>query len=183
MTFSIVVFYHVIDYTENHRKRKKKNDMMFLMANVDSNTLVYNKKINVDYEVMESFEAGIELLGNEVKSLRASQGSLLGAHITVRGGEAFLIAMNIPPYQINNTPKEYDPKRNRRLLLSKKEIGELAGIESKKGLTIVPISMYSKGKKIKVNIAVVRGKKKFDKREDIKKRDTDRDIRREFKDR
>ena len=157
--------------------------MMFPMVKQDSSTLVYNKKINVDYEILESFEAGIELLGIEVKSLRASQGSLLGAHITVRGGEAFLIAMNIPPYQINNTPKDYDSKRNRRLLLSKEEIGQLAGIESKKGLTIVPISMYSKGKKIKVNIAVVRGKKRFDKREDIKKRDTDRDIRREFKDR
>jgi SsrA-binding protein len=144
---------------------------------------INNKKINVDYEVLETYEAGIELLGIEVKSIRSNQGSLLGSHITIRGGEAFLIALNIPPFQIKNTPKDYDPKRNRRLLLSKKEIGELAGIESKKGLTIVPISMYSKGKKIKVKVAVVRGKKKFDKREDIKKRDTDRDIRREFKDR
>lgn len=152
--------------------------MMFPMVE-----FINNKKINVDYEVLETYEAGIELLGIEVKSIRSNQGSLLGSHITIRGGEAFLIALNIPPFQIKNTPKDYDPKRNRRLLLSKKEIGELAGIESKKGLTIVPISMYSKGKKIKVKVAVVRGKKKFDKREDIKKRDTDRDIRREFKDR
>lgn len=148
-----------------------------------ADSLIYNKKINVDYEILETFEAGIELLGQEVKSLRGNQGSLLGAHITVRGGEVFLIASNIPPYQVKNTPVDYDPKRNRRLLLSKKEIGQLASLESKKGLTIVPISMYNKGKKIKVQIAVVRGKKKFDKREDIKKRDTDRDIRREFKDR
>lgn len=148
-----------------------------------ADSLIYNKKINVDYEILETFEAGIELLGQEVKSLRGNQGSLLGAHITVRGGEVFLIACNIPPYQVKNTPVDYDPKRNRRLLLSKKEIGQLASLESKKGLTIVPISMYNKGKKIKVQIAVVRGKKKFDKREDIKKRDTDRDIRREFKDR
>jgi len=152
--------------------------MMFPMVD-----LIHNKKINVDYEVLETYEAGIELLGIEVKSIRSNQGSLLGTHITIRGGEAFLIALNIPPFQIKNTPKDYDPKRNRRLLLSKKEIGELAGIEVKKGLTIVPVSMYSKGKKIKVKVAVVRGKKKFDKREDIKKRDTDRDIRREFKDR
>jgi SsrA-binding protein len=144
---------------------------------------IHNKKINVDYEVIETYEAGIELLGHEVKSIRSNQGSLLGSHITVRGGEAFLIGMNIPPFQVKNTPKDYEPKRNRKLLLSKKEIGELAGIEANKGLTIVPVSMYSKGKKIKVSIAVVRGKKKFDKREDIKKRDTDRDIRREFKDR
>ena len=152
-------------------------------VSVMADSLIYNRKVNVDYEILETFEAGIELLGQEVKSLRGNQGSLLGAHITVRGGEVFLIASNIPPYQVKNTPVDYDPKRNRRLLLSKKEIGQLASLESKKGLTIVPISMYNKGKKIKVQIAVVRGKKKFDKREDIKKRDTDRDIRREFKDR
>lgn len=152
-----------------------------MSAMVDS--YIHNKKINVDYEILETYEAGIELLGLEVKSIRSNQGSLLGTHITVRGGEVFLIAMNIPPFQVKNTPKDYEPKRNRKLLLSKKEIGELAGIEAKNGLTIVPVSMYSKGKKIKVSIAVVRGKKKFDKREDIKKRDTDRDVRREFKDR
>ncbi len=145
--------------------------------------LIYNKKINVDYEVLETFEAGIELLGQEVKSLRSNQGSLLGAHITVRGGEVFLIASNIPPYQIKNTPTDYDSKRNRKLLLNKAQIQQLASLEAKKGLTIVPISMYNKAKKIKVQIAVVRGKKKFDKREDIKKRDVDRDLRREFSDR
>ncbi len=148
-----------------------------------SESLIYNKKINLDYEILESFEAGIELLGLEVKSLRDNQGSLLGAHITVRGGEVYIIAMNIPPFQIKNTAKEYDPKRNRKLLLKKSEIQNLATLEAKKGLTIVPVSVYSKGKKIKVQIAVVRGKKKFDKREDIKKRTVDRDIRREFSDR
>ena len=148
-----------------------------------SDSLIYNKKINLDYEILETFEAGIELLGFEVKSLRKNQGSLLGAHITVRGGEVFLIASNIPAYQTNNTPKEYDPKRNRRILLTKSEIQKLGSLEAKKGLTIVPISVYNLGKKIKVQIAVVRGKKKYDKREDIKKRDTDRDIRREFTDR
>lgn len=107
----------------------------------------------------------------------------MGSHVTIRGGEAFIISSNIPPYQINNTPKDYDPKRNRKLLLSKDDIQRLASIETKKGLTIVPISMYSKDKKIKVEIAIVKGKKKHDKREDIKKRDTDREIRREFKDR
>jgi SsrA-binding protein len=91
--------------------------------------------------------------------------------------------MNIPPFQVNNTPKDYNPERNRKLLLSKKEIQELASLELKNGLTIVPISVYSKGTKIKVEVAVVRGKKKFDKREDIKKREVNRDIRREFKDR
>ncbi len=148
-----------------------------------SESLIYNKKINLDYEILESFEAGIELLGLEVKSLRGNQGSLLGAHITVRGGEAFIIGMNIPPFQIKNTPKEYDPKRNRKLLLKKSEIQNLATLEAKNGLTIVPVSVYNKSTKIKVEIAVVRGKKKFDKREDMKKRTVDRDIRREFSDR
>jgi len=148
-----------------------------------SDRLIYNKKISLDYEILEKFEAGIELLGLEVKSLRNNQGSLLGSHITVRGGEVYIIALNIPPYQVKNTPKEYDPERNRRILLKKSEIQTLASLETKKGLTIVPVSMYSKGKKIKIEIAVVRGKKKFDKREDIKKRDVNRDIRREFKDR
>ncbi len=148
-----------------------------------SDRLIYNKKISVDYEILEKFEAGIELLGLEVKSLRNNQGSLLGSHITVRGGEVFIIALNIPPYQVKNTPKEYNPERNRKILLKKSEIQTLASLEAKKGLTIVPVSMYSKDKKIKVEIAVVRGKKKFDKREDIKKREVNRDIRREFKDR
>jgi SsrA-binding protein len=146
-------------------------------------SLIHNRKAGADFETIESFEAGIELLGLEVKSLRNHQGSLLGSHVTVRGGEAFIIAMNIPPYQIKNTPDTYEPKRNRRILLTKKEIQKLASLELKKGLTIVPISVYNKGKKIKVEIAIVRGKKKFDKREDIKKRETDRDIRREFRDR
>ena len=147
-----------------------------------SESLIYNKKIGLDYEILETFEAGIELLGTEVKSIRNKQGSLLGAHITVRGGEVFLIASNIPPFQIKNIADTYDPKRNRKLLLNKIEIQKLASLEVKKGLTIVPISVYNKSKKIKVQIAIVRGKKKFDKREDIKKRDTDRDIRREFSD-
>jgi len=148
-----------------------------------SDQLIFNRKATADFEVMETFEAGIELLGIEVKSLRKHQGSLLGGHVTVRGGEAFIIAMDIPPYQIKNTPDTYEPKRNRKILLTKAEIHKLASLEAKKGLTIVPISVYNKGKKIKVEIAIVRGKKKFDKRQDIKKRETDRDIRREFSDR
>ena len=148
-----------------------------------SQTLLENKKVGMNYEILETFEAGIELIGTEVKSIRNHQGSLLGAHVTVRGGEAFLISSNIPPYQEKNAPSDYEPERNRRILLNKKELQALATLEKKNGLTIVPISMYNKGKKIKVSVAIVRGKKKFDKREDIKKRDTDREIRREFSDR
>jgi SsrA-binding protein len=101
----------------------------------------------------------------------------------VRGNEAFLINANIPPYQPKNSPKDYDPLRNRKLLLTKKEIAELAGSEKNKSLTIVPISVYNKNRKIKMEVALVKGKKKFDKRETLKKRDTDREIRREIKER
>jgi SsrA-binding protein len=143
--------------------------------------LIQNRKAYFNYEILEKIEAGIELLGFEVKSLKNGQGSLEGAHVTVRGSEAFVINMQIPPYQPANTPKEYDPLRNRRLLLTKKEISDLAGAEGQKGLTIVPISVYNKGRKLKIEIAIVRGKKKYDKRETIKKRDTEREIRRDLK--
>ena len=144
-------------------------------------TLIQNKKAYFNYEILEKIEAGIELLGFEVKSLKKGQGSLEGAHITIRGSEAFIIAMNIPPYQVNNTPTDYDPLRNRKLLLTKKELKNLEKEENQKGLTIVPLLVYNKGSKIKLEIAIVRGKKKYDKRETIKKRDTDREINRSLK--
>ena len=140
-----------------------------------------NRKARFDYEILEKYEAGIELLGSEVKSIRNGQMSLEGAFVIIRGGEAFLINASIPPYQPKNTPKDYDPLRNRRLLLTKKEIKELSGSEKNKSLTIVPISVYNKNRKIKVEVALVKGKKKYDKRETIKKRDTDREVRREYK--
>ena len=146
-------------------------------------TYVNNKKAHFDYEILEKYEAGIELLGFEVKSIKNSQGSLEGAYVLIRGGEAYVMNMLIPPYQENNTPKDYEPRRNRRLLLSKKEMHELSNTEADRGLTIVPISIYNKSNLIKVTVAVVRGKKKFDKRETTKKRETDREVRREFKDR
>ena len=140
-----------------------------------------NRKVRFNYEILEKYEAGIELLGVEVKSVRRGQMSIEGAFVVVRGEEAFLLNANIPPYQPLNTPKEYDPLRNRKILLTKKEITQLADSEKNKSLTIVPISVYNKGKKIKVEIALVKGKKRIDKRETIKKRETDREIRREYK--
>ena len=139
-----------------------------------------NPKARFDYEIMDEYEAGIELLGFEVKSARAGHGSLTGAYIIVRGGEVFITGLRIDPYQPGNTP-DYDPLRTRKLLLTKKEIHELAETELKKGLTMVPLALYNKGSKIKVRFAIARGKKKFDKRETIKKRDTDRDLRRTLK--
>lgn len=144
-------------------------------------SLIENKKAHFNYEILETVEAGIELLGNEVKSIRKREGSLEGARVIVRGNEAFLVGATIPPYQPANTEKDYDPSRNRRLLLNRKEIKLISGAESKKGLTIIPISVYNKERKIKISVAIVRGKKKYDKRDSIKKRETDRDIRRTLK--
>ena len=138
-----------------------------------------NRKVYFNYEILEKYEAGIELSGSEVKSVRSGKMSLEGAFVIVRGGECFLINANTPPYQPNNTPKEYDPLRNKKLLLTKKEIRTLADSGNNKSLTIVPISVYNKGRKIKISIALAKGKKKFDKRETIKKRETDREVRRE----
>jgi len=135
----------------------------------------------MNYEMLEEFEAGLELLGHEVKSLRAKHGKLEGSHIVVRGGEAYIVGMSIPPFQTANTPNDYDPDRSRKLLLTKKELHTLAELESQKGLTIVPISVYNKGSKLKVKIAVARGRKKYDKRAVLKERDTQRDIRRTLK--
>jgi SsrA-binding protein len=144
-------------------------------------SLIENKKVHFNYEILEKLDAGIELFGFEVKSLRKGQGSLEGSHITVRGSEAFLIGATIPPFQPANAPKGYDQTRTRKLLLTKKEIEELALKEKQKGLTIVPISVYNKSRKLKLSIGIVRGKKKFDKRQSIKKRETDRESRRTLK--
>ena len=144
-------------------------------------TYIDNKKALFNYTVEDTYETGIELSGHEVKAIKSSMGNLHSAFCIVRGGEAFLIGMHIPPYQPNNIDLGYDPDRNRRLLLSKKEIKKLAEKDGVKGLTLIPLSLYSKGRLIKVSVAIARGKKVFDKRETIKKRDTDREIRREYK--
>ncbi|MHB1118289.1 MAG: SsrA-binding protein SmpB [Minisyncoccota bacterium] len=144
-------------------------------------SLIDNKKVFFNYEILERYEAGIELLGAEVKALRAKRGSLEGAHVTVRGGEAFLVGATIQPYQAANMPKDYGATRNRRLLLTKEELAELAAKESQKGLTIVPISVYNKNRKLKIEVAVVRGKKAHDKRETLKKREAERDVMRDIK--
>ena len=144
-------------------------------------SLIKNTKVNFNYELLDTFSAGIELLGVEVKSVRASRGSLEGSHVTIRGGEAYLIGSEIPAFQPKNSPKDFDINRRRTLLLNKKEIEELSKAENTKGLTIVPIAMYCKGRNIKVDIAIAKGKKKFDKRESIKKRETNREISRVMK--
>lgn len=139
-------------------------------------SLIRNKKVHLDYTFLETFEAGLELLGCEVKSLRAGHGNLEGARVVARGGEAYLTGATIPPYQPNNTPKDYDPERTRRLLLKQDEIAQIAAAEGAKGLTVVPISVYNARRNLKLQIAIARGKKKYDKRQDLKKRDEQRSM-------
>lgn len=143
--------------------------------------LIEHKKARLVYELLEEFEAGLELLGHEVKTLRAKLGKLEGSHVVIRGGEAYLVGASIPPYQPTNTPKEYDPARTRRLLLTKKEITTLSQYEGQKGLTIVPLWVYNKGRNLKIRIAVARGRKAHDKRNVLKKKDAKRDIERSLK--
>jgi len=144
--------------------------------------LVQNKKAGFNYEFLEKIEAGIELHGFEVKALKEKKASLDGTYVSIQGNEAFVFNLHISPYQAGNTPKDYEPQRPRKLLLTKKEIIRLIGIEKEKGLTIVPVSVYTKKNRIKLELAVAKGKKKFDKREAIKKRDTERDVQRDLRD-
>lgn len=142
------------------------------------NAYAENRKAWHDYEILETLEAGIELFGFEVPSVRAGQISLVGSYALVRGGEAFLTGTTITPVQPKNVPAGYDAMRPRRLLLSQKELSYIAGKEAEKGLTLVPLKVYNKGRKIKVQIALARGKKAPDKRESLKRREVDRDIQR-----
>ena len=142
-----------------------------------------NKKAYFDYEILEKFEAGINLIGQEVKSIRLGRISLAGSYVVLKEGEVFLVGANIPPYQPKNAPSNYDPERGRKLLLRKKEINYLIGKTRVKGLTLVPLKVYTVKAKIKIEFGVAKGKKQADKREVIKKRDTEREIREELKSR
>jgi SsrA-binding protein len=142
---------------------------------------VTNKKARFNYEILETIEAGIELVGHEVKSISNHQGSLDGSYISIRNGELWLIGSEIPAYQQKNTPTSYLPQRQRKLLVHKKQVKGILKESEVKGQSIIPLSLYTKGTKIKVEIAVARGKKRFDKRETIKKRDSDREIHRTIK--
>jgi len=140
-----------------------------------------NRKAHFNYSIEDTYEAGIELSGAEVKAIRNGSGNINSAFCIVRGGEAFILGMHIPPYQPKNTSEGYNPDQTRKLLLSKKEIKKLGDKDEIKGLTLIPLSVYSKGPYIKVSVAIARGKKEFNKRETIKARDLDREMEREHK--
>lgn len=131
-----------------------------------------NPKANFDYEILETIEAGVVLKGYEVKSIKTGKVSIKGAYVKILSGEAFLIGATISPYQIANMPESYDPQASRKLLLSKKQINVLIGTSQAHGLTLVPLKLYAtKRGLIKLLIGVARGKKKYDKREALKKKD------------
>lgn len=144
-------------------------------------TYVQNRKARFNFEFLEELEAGVVLAGHEVKAIRTGKASLAGSYVVIRGDEAFLLGATISPYQVANTPKDYDPERTRKLLLSRKELTKLERESEQTRLTIVPIEWYSKGGKVKLKIALARGKKKQDKRETLKERDTKRDLQRILK--
>lgn len=139
-----------------------------------------NKKVFHDYFIVEAYEAGIALAGTEVKSLREGKCSIKEAYINIENGEAYIIGMNISPYEKGNIFNR-DPLRVRKLLLHKQEIAKLAGGSRVAGHTIVPLQVYFKNGRAKVEVALVKGKKLYDKREAIAKRDQRREVEREFK--
>jgi SsrA-binding protein len=146
--------------------------------------VIENKNALGNYEILERFIAGIELKGFEVKSLFSGRGSLKGSYVSYKGKELFLKNFYLPPYQEKNVDKNYDPLRDRRLLLTRREINYLLFKIRQPGLTIVPLKIYNKKRLIKIEIALVKGLKKFEKREKIKKkefqREKERFLKREF---
>ncbi len=146
--------------------------------------MIENKRAYFDYEIIEKLEAGLELRGFEVKAIRAGKASIVGSRVIIRGGEAFLVGTIIQPYQANNLPNNADSSdKPHRLLLNTREINHLDEKSRQGRLTIVPLKVYNSHGRLKIEIALVRGKKRFDKRESIKKRDTKRQIDRTLKNR
>ncbi len=143
--------------------------------------LAQNKKASFDYEILEKYEAGLVLFGHEVKALRSGQASLRGSFISIMNkngrNELYLKNCQISPYKFSGSMPEYNQKRDRKLLLNKKEIEELSGKIHTEGLTLIPLRIYTNHSFLKLEFALAKGKKKYDKRESIKKRDIDRRLR------
>ncbi len=145
------------------------------MAEAPQRILISNRKARHDYFIIEAFEAGIVLTGTEVKSLRQGNANLQDSYAELRSGEVWLEGMHINPYE-HGSIYNHEPRRRRKLLLQKKQIRKLLGGLKEKGLTLVPLSVYFKGPYAKVELALARGKKSYDKREAIAKRESDRNI-------
>ncbi|WP_024614776.1 SsrA-binding protein SmpB [Clostridium sp. Ade.TY] len=146
----------------------------------NSNSLVENRKARHDYFIQETVEAGLVLVGTEVKSIRNGRANLKDCYAEVRNGEIFIRGMHISPYEQGNIFNE-DPLRDRKLLLHKSEIGRLAGLVSREGLTLVPLSLYLKNGRVKVALGVCKGKKNYDKRDSLLEKAHNREMQRELK--
>ena len=146
-----------------------------------SDPLATNDRARYDYELLERLEAGLALTGQEVKSAKTGHMKLKGAHVTFHRGEAMLTGAHIARYPKAGPLPDYDPERSRKLLLHKREIERLRGKREEDGLTIIPLRAYMKAGRIKIEVAVARGKKQYEKREAIKKRDLDREARSRMK--
>lgn len=145
-------------------------------------TLAENRKARHDYFIEESMEAGIELVGTEVKSIRGGKANLKDSYAEIKNGEIFVCNMHISPYENGNIFNK-DPLRERKLLLHKSEISRLLAFTAQKGYTLVPLSLYLKNGRVKVNIAVAKGKKDYDKRDSMLEKEAKRDIDRQIKER
>jgi SsrA-binding protein len=151
-----------------------------MVENREEKNITVNRKATHDYFILQRYEAGIVLVGTEVKALRQNRANLVDSYATIINGEVWLLNANISTYDqgsINN----HDPVRKRKLLLNSSEIRKLNKAVSEKGNTLIPLRLYFKGGKVKVELAVAAGKKKYDKREDIAKRDLKRELERKFK--
>ena len=148
----------------------------------DTRIIAENRKARHDYFVIETYEAGVELFGTEVKSLRAGGCNLKDSYCEIDKGEMFALGVHISPYEQGNIFNR-DPLRPKKLLLHKAEIMKLTGLVSREGYTLVPLSLYFKGSRVKMALGLCKGKKNYDKREDIARRDADRDIERAMKER
>jgi len=139
-----------------------------------------NKKALFNYNILEKFEAGLVLFGQEVKSIKTGHINLGGSYVALKGEEPFLVGVKVPPYQPNNAGSDYNDERHRKLLLNKKEINYLIGKTKMKGFSLIPLKIYEKNGRIKLEFGLAKGKKKYDKKEKIKKRDIERETNREL---
>ncbi len=167
-----IVFFLEFDYNCNTIEKMAAEQS-------EEKVLISNRKALHDYFVIETYESGISLRGTEVKSLRAGNANLQDSFANIKSGEVFLHNMHISPFDQGNI-NNHEPKRVRKLLLHKREIRRLIGKTSEKGLTLIPLKIYLKKNKIKVELALVKGKKSFDKRESIAKRETEREVKRKY---
>lgn len=130
-----------------------------------------NAKAYHDYDILETLEAGLVLRGHEVKSIKSGRAQLKGAYVRIIAGTPWLIGASLPPFQPGNVPAGYQERADRKLLLSKREVASLLGLQQAHGVTLVPLRLYEKKGRVKLEIGVARGKKKYDKRETLKKKD------------